>query len=486
MFAVVSALSTFTLFGYTGTYRSADVDVLFPTPVSPKSVVVFRVLRDVWIQTVLPLVLALVFYRPVKIGWTGLFTGVQHPESANSVFRVGMIAYFMSAIAFVWLGHGLSLAMSRPDDRTDRLRTLLTWGCVALVLVPALIVNLQARNVYLPDGLVPIAQQAWLRTVFPLATAATWITMSAFTGDPTGAFVGASVLIGFMVLGAWLATRSTDWMYEQAAMKAQVTEGIRAAARSGGGMFAMASLRAQSGKLKAGKWGWFQRLTVRGPLAMLWKELLVFRRSGVWMFVFNLALSLLMAGLACTLMDRRPRTAGVLLLVMEAAIMIGPALGQSQAGFIESLRRIDLLKPLPFSSMRVVLVEVVSKAAPPIVAALGGLIVTPFVRSSMAPAAIAGLIVFPPLTLALSAVSLLFVVLLPDIEDPTQRGFRGLATLLGMVAASGPSIAVFSALVAFKTPLPLAALPAAVLALGATVLVAWLAGRVYETFNPSE
>jgi hypothetical protein len=119
-------------------------------------------------------------------------------------------------------------------------------------------------------------------------------------------------------------------------------------------------------------------------------------------------------------------------------------------------------------------------------ASMSGLVLVPIVRSSMLPAAAAGLIVFPPMTLSLSAVSLLFVVLLPDLEDPTQRGFRGLATMLGMLIVCGPTILVFAVLVSLGLPLFVAALPAALLSLAATVLVSWLAGRVYETFNPSE
>ena len=93
---------------------------------------------------------------------------------------------------------------------------------------------------------------------------------------------------------------------------------------------------------------------------------------------------------------------------------------------------------------------------------------------------------FPCMTLALSAMSLLLVLLLPDVDDPTQRGFRGLATLLGFAAMTGPPIVVFAGLAWLKVPIFATSCVA-----GATmVALAWLcsmvSGRIYESFNPAE
>ena len=53
-FTAASIVLALGIFGYRGAFRPADVDVLFPTPVSPKLVLLFRIARDYLVTLLLP------------------------------------------------------------------------------------------------------------------------------------------------------------------------------------------------------------------------------------------------------------------------------------------------------------------------------------------------------------------------------------------------------------------------------------------------
>ncbi len=486
-FSAVTFVFALNLFGYRGGFRAADVDVLFPTPVDPRTVLILRVLRDIWVTLIMPLFLAVVFWRPAKMGWTAVFESVPHPETANTVFRVAAIAYFLSAIAWVWIGYALSLVFSKPDDRVERWRVALTWGVVGAFLALGAAVYFRVLGTEFPDGLLQVSHAGDIRAVFFMATAATTLTTAPLTGSFLQALVGGGALVGVGAVAVWLALSNTEWMYEQAALRAAVSENSRLMRRTGD-MYGLYAKQAESGKIKAGRPGLLSRWTVRGPMAILWKEALTVKRTGMPTQVLFICLSIGMAMLVSSM--HRPGIGGTFqgsfLLAMQAILLLGPTMGYAQAGFIESLRRVDLLKPLPFTAQGTVFVEVVSKGLGGWISVAFGLVTAAILRPYLLPFSVAGLLMFPAFTVALSAVSLLLVLLLPDVDDPTQRGFRGLATMLGMLACTAPPIGLFILLVWVGVPIAVAALPTSALMLGLGWLATWFAGKVYEDFNPSE
>ena len=487
IYCTVTMIFVLSLFNHRAVFRAADVDVLFPTPVSPKTVLTFKVMRDISLTLVMPLFMAVILWRPVKIGWASLFSNVQNPAIANSALRVALVAYFLSAIAWVWLGHASSLVLSKPDVKTDRIRSVLAWALALGFLGFVATVGLRARQGEFPDNLVQIARSFDVRSVFFMASAATSLTMSTLNDSWIQAAIGGGSLLLVIVIAVTVARHQTAWLYEQAALRTNVTEATRQLRRSGD-MMAIAVQRAQSGRLKAGKSGWLQRVTVKGPYALVWKEAIVTRRSNMTTTVLFAVMSFALSYVACLFPSQRlgNEFGGVFLLIFQSMIMLGPAMGFAQAGFIESLRRIDLLKPIPFASQTIVFFEVVCKAAGTWLAVAVGMLTAIVLKPALWQYAVGGLILFPSLTLALSAVSLLLVLLLPDFEDPTQRGFRGLATMLGMLAVSGPPVALFAGLIWIKVPVVLAALPTALIMIGLAWVATTMAGRVYEDFNPAD
>ncbi len=92
----------------------------------------------------------------------------------------------------------------------------------------------------------------------------------------------------------------------------------------------------------------------------------------------------------------------------------------------------------------------------------------------------------PSLAVMLSSAVLVVTLLFPEINDPTQRGFRGLMQLLGIALAIAPGLSVFIGLTIWtKTPLPGAFL-GTVLNLAVAGGLTAAAGYLYLGFNPTE
>jgi len=130
--------------------------------------------------------------------------------------------------------------------------------------------------------------------------------------------------------------------------------------------------------------------------------------------------------------------------------------------------------------------EIASKATLGIFTCVLSVIATLIVAPSAWPQALAALIGMPPLALLLAAVFCLVILAFPDVDDPTQRGFRGLVNMLGIVLFCAPSAAIYLALIYFKVHPAVAALPVALINIGLALLCATIAGRLYASFNPSE
>ncbi len=487
-FVVLVVFMALNVFGYSSGFRSADVDVLFPTPVPRRSVLHLRMLRDTLLSVLVPLILGLIFFRPVQTGWASLFENVRDPTMANTVLRVALIGYLLLALAMVMVGYAVSLVFAEPSVRVERLRKWAQWGLATGLGIVAASVVWRLRGAQGLDEYIAVTQAFDLRAVFFLATGATELTVAPLSGALGRGGLGGLLLVGTSVVAYAVAVGHTKWLYEQAALRAAVTESAQRIARQGD-FYAMASESARKGKLKARSLGWLSRVRATGPPALLWKETLVLWRAGLAMQVLSLGLSLLVGGAVSQLPASRRGLAfnGALFIGAQIFILAGTAGGSSQIGFMESLRRIDLLKPLPFSGQATVLMEVLGRAAPASVGTLAGLGLGWALNPELAEYALAGMIVVPPFAVAITALALLLVLLLPDVEDPTQRAFRGLVTTLGTFALIVPAIIVFVATVAVLRVSPVvAALPTFLLLAGLAWVVTRVAAGIYANFNPSD
>jgi len=486
LFCLLTVMLAFGLFSPRGGFRSSDVDVLFPTPISPKVVMLFRLLRDYFFTLILPLILALFLYRPVAAGWSSLFRNVPHPESAGNVFRMLAVGWILVSLAGISIGYAGALYLDRPEERYDRARK---WGLylfIGTVVGVILLVSWRVVSVGSGTELVVLAQSWWLRAIFFLASAATQVAIAPLSGDWWAAAGGGAVLLGSIGVALIVALRQSPWLYEQAAAQATVTESVRQM-QSRGDMYGVLTAQARTGKIKSGARNRIHQLRFVGPMALVWKEMLVMQRTARFQQVMFLFLAIgLGAMIALIPKMGQGNMRGAMLIITQISLAMGSTFAVVQVGFIELLRRVDLIKSLPFSPTKILFTEVMSKSLLVILCCVPGSIAALIADPQLWSFAVGSMILVPGAILFFGAMSLLSTVLFPDIDDPTQRGFRGLVTMLIIVIAAGPSITVFTVALMFGTPAYLAAIPATLLNIGIAVLACSVAGQLYASYNPSE
>ena len=176
----------------------------------------------------------------------------------------------------------------------------------------------------------------------------------------------------------------------------------------------------------------------------------------------------------------------ILMTVVQGVTVLILGMGMAQTGFVEVLKRVDLQKPLPFPASTTVFMEIAAKAAPTAMAVWLGGLTAGVLKPSLFPVLAGTAILAIPSALLVTAIVFLMTVLFPDVEDPTQRSFRNLMVMLGIVIGGVGGIGVFAGLWALGLHPALAAIPAGALDLAISIVVAIVAGRLYSAYNPSE
>jgi hypothetical protein len=485
-FAALSLVLSLGIFGYRSSFKPADVDVLFPTPVNPRTVLLFRIFRDYLATLLVPMFLMVFTWRPLNL--QELFRDVPHPQSAGYAVRALSIGFILLTTSWVGMGYALSLYVNRNDRRSEWRKRIIGWGvAIPCIAVVAYTVDKAYKFQSIGD-FVTFTQQGWLRVFFFTATPASRIVMGPLEGsggETLSGIAGLVLLSGFCL---YLAIKQADWMYDQAAVRGFGAESMRALQRRGD-MMGVVAEAARRGKVKVRRPGWFQRLRARGFGALLWKDVLI-----QWRSVRAMILIFLLIGLAVTCMPffiepegRRAREGlGYVLLMMDGFVAFMVATMTSQSGFTELLRRVDLQKPLPFGPQKIVFSEVLAKALPamiiPLVVSSIGIALFPYTWREI----LAGIIFFPSLAAVICALVCVIVLLFPEIDDPSQRGFRGIMTMLGLLIVGTPGVLVFLLLGAFlKSPI-VGSVPGAILNLGVALGLTVIGGNLYAGFNPSE
>ncbi|HEY0868034.1 MAG TPA: putative ABC exporter domain-containing protein, partial [Fimbriimonas sp.] len=303
---------------------------------------------------------------------------------------------------------------------------------------------------------------------------------------------GFGGLLLIIVGSFWVAMTQVDWLYDQAAARGFDTQAVRSL-RQKGDMSGLLAEYARQGKVKPGRLAArVANWRVRGGLALLWKDLILQARSSMWSYAVFLPISIFMVAMPVWAVGKLDRASTAMYFLMQGFTVFMIAM-QANSGVIEMLRRVDVQKPLPFTPAATVFWEIAAKALPPAliswIAGLCALAINP----GLADAFLAAAVMAPSMSFLLVAVVYLMTVLFPDVDDPTQRGFRSLMLLLGIFLLSVPSVAMFLGLTVVGIPLvtgpvaPIAAaLPFVLLNALLTFAVAAVTGLLYANFNPSE
>ncbi len=499
VFGVVGVMSLFLManvLNYKGGFKAADIDVLFPTPISPRVVMFFRIARDTVGTLLLPLVVALLGFRGASPLFGKFFQN--YPKAGGDILHATFFAYLLVSFAWVCIGYAASLFVNRSDLRSDRNAKTINLALGAVVLLLLAYIASKLRADFSGATALALTHDPLVRTVLAPVTLATWFVMGLFEGQIALAAMGLIGLALIIGLALWVALTQVGWMYDQAAVRGfESGPNLRDLQRRGD-MMGIQAARARQGKIRHGRIArWIARQRVRGPHALVWKEAILQARGSLSGLLLLGTIFLIMTGLMMWTYTStgsfadRPRDAarigGWTILGMQGLMVYVLCMASAQSGFIEFLRRVDVQKPLPFTPSVTVFWEVVAKAIAPSVLSLLCAVVGVAMIPAVWPQALTGVIVAPSLAVLFSAVVLLVVVLFPDIEDPTQRIFRGLMLMLGVVICAALGVGVLIGSVAFLGLSPILVAPVAVaINLGIAVGLSTVAGGLYAGYNPSE
>lgn len=486
VFAILSLFMALNALSPKQGFRPADVDVLFPTPVSHKLVLAFRIGREYLVNLLLPLFITLIGLRPVSSGWQALFRNVQLPDSAGLVGRMMFVAWIGLAMSWVSISFAGSLFVNRSDERSDRNKRWMSGAGIGILLGVVGFVALELRGASTVQQFISLAQSPVLRIAFFPAEFAANLVMAPLTGEIWPALIGLAGLAAIIGVSFKLAMTQAGWLYDQAAARAFDTASTRAMAVKGD-YFGSVAAAARAGKFRARSALWADRLRLQGPLALVWKELILQTRSMRGTLIAFLVVAIAMNAVpALVPIEGKATEVAILFAVMQGATVLVMGMGLAQTGFVEVLKRVDLQKPLPFPASTTVFMEIAAKATPTVVAVWLGALVAVALRPDLLRVALGTGILAIPAALLVTATVFLMTVLFPDVEDPTQRSFRNLMVVLGVVICSAGGVGLFAGLWAIGAHPALAAVPAAALSVAISVVLATVSGRLYSAYNPSE
>ncbi len=389
------------------------------------------------------------------------------------------------AIGLTAFSYGLGLFLNRPTGAMDRVRKISGWAFTAAFALFGVWVYTQFQKGATVETFVSITQNTPLRIVLLPGWAAASLTSAPLSGNLVAGLLSLGTLVLVIFGGIGLAMSQTGWFYEQTALRVETTRKARDV-QTRGDIYAAYAARAQAGSFKTRRSKWLNRLRPRRTWGLIWKEAVLAVRTGSMTFIF-LGLFAIGIGSVAGMVAKDARNAPSFLPVLFLSLIaFFVSANLSQIGFLETLRRVDLLKPLPFPPWKTVLAEVLGKALIGLLPLLLG--VAPILI--MAPTAwvntLGAFITALSLMVLLCSVNFLMIVMFPDIDDPTQRGFRGLMSLLGLIIFLAPSGLLFAFLIYMEVPGIIAAFPVLVMNLGLGAVAAYFAGQLYAGFNPSE
>lgn len=486
IFAVFIAISLMLLVSLSSPltgFRQADVDVLFPTPISPKIVLGFRIARDFLVTLLVPIGFALLGTRPIAESWSFLFRRMPYPEASGIAVRAILFSWAISALTWVCLRYAITLVLAGMDSRGDLFRRVVRLAGGALGVLVLGYLFLVFREAGSPRDLLDASREPIVRTIFLSAWLGTLITMAPLTGNW---LLGGLALLGMASLfGASLALalKHCGWLYDHAATKGSGGQELRRFQQTGD-VYAVAAAAAGA-KGKKMRRTWFHRVNASGPAALVWKDLLLQAR-GTWLLVLMMLTCSLLITVALGAGEYILPDSGGLFLIAQFTVTLASAMMFGQTGFIDFLRRVDLLKPLPFSATVIVVMETLAKSVTTIL----NLFISCAIMFALQPDSwaysISALLGLPTVALVAGATALLATLLFPDIDDPSQRGLRGLLQLVATLVVLVPSGLVFAGAWILRLPPILGSLPAAAINLAIVFVIASVSGRLYAGYNPSE
>jgi len=396
------------------------------------------------------------------------------------------------SFSWVCVGYGVSFFINRSDLQADRNKKIINALLFVLIVGTGIYFVLNLRSDLSWDTVMNCAQSPAVRTVLFSATAATWMVVGALNNDAALILAGTSILVGVSAFGIYLANSQLPFMYDQASVKGFGSAEQRVMRRNND-IYGLMAQQARNGKVKVG-WvsKWIGKLRPSGASALVWKEVLLQLRGARFLYFLFGPVQLFMTLspvfiLSDDASSHQMMVAGRMIIVMQGVGVLMITLNSAISGFTELLKRVEFQKPLPFRPAGTVFWEVASKCIPNLLFSGISLIAILVLKSVLWDYAIASFIFVLGLSLLVSSTVFLVTIAFPDAGDASQRGFRGILIMLGMVILGLPGVGLFAALlILFNLNPILAAIPSGGVCIAVTMVVCYVSGSMYDSYNPSE
>jgi len=480
-FLALVAMRLSMAFRVPGYYQGADADVLFPTPLSPRIVLLHRFLFDYLFTLLFPLLLLVFGGRQSWRGLEFLARGVKDPAEAG---RMSLAAYLLVTLFGVSVSYALGLWINRdsPEGRRGRRIVLAALLAAAAYLAGGVIGAIRSASPV--ETLLAFAETPLNRILLLPVHSGANMVLGFVTGPASSAWVGMGVLSLGSLVFLTLALRQADHLYDMAARQIGGVQARREAHRQGD-MFSMYQLYAQQGRLKPRKPPLVYSLNLSGPLAILWREAILQFRAYLSMFVVMCLVLSFMSAVAILAPDDDSSSSTIIQLIMHGLLILSFAMSVSQGGFLEMLRRVDVEKPLPFPMRTICLMQILGKSLfPALISVISAALI--LATTGSWDTALAALLAFPTTAAAIVAIQMLLILNFPDVDDPSQRGFRAFLQFLGSALASLPAIVLFVVFALTGLPLVIAGILSAACGCAIVLLGAQIAVPFYANFNPAD
>jgi len=477
--------------GWLSYFVEGDVHFLFPTPIKPLTL--FRGLLLVrGAIGIAALMLMLIIYL-ILLGGRSMrqlaLVGV--PQASGWSLLAYPLLFLVMSLALLWLGVAIRLMeMERPRVLTWFWVGIVSWALVGVGLVVGRawflvqqagqppFAALQASIEWLPAML-------WLLPARSLSDA----MLVVYQGWTPAIGLGLLFWLGVLLWADRCIVREAGRLYELAAFMAQRSSRLRMARGDPMQAAYQRALERMSERARPVRTlRWLERWTPRGVWALLWRDLLLSWRLQGWGLVLMLLLLVAIPTVPLALMRYLIEkdslgAAKAIYLMMQYTIMLMMAFG-SYYGIVDLLRRVELQKPLPFSSREVVLVESLPIALLVLVMQL----MVAMIAILLFPQAWGfwlgmGLVVasFAPV---LQMAMWMLALLNPDPNDYTQRLVLGLLMFPVLVLAGLPGGLILLLGLILKLPLALIALLTVLANLSVGAMFVAINSRLYEQFSP--
>ena len=458
------------------TFPLADIDFLFPTPISRRTILGLRLL-------------GLYARVGLYVAFFGFIFGYQLSMVAPTSVGISIsgIALILFAVFVVNICTTINLVATFREAKKWWLSYAVRWlayGLLIFVLGDLLLGYMQAGS---------LAQSAVATFKHPLVTTsllpAKWtadIALSPFTGWKPG-YGGELLGMWALALGSLaLVLSRNENPYEPSLMISARAAAIRSAVRRGG--FGKLRTEMQKFRPKETRAGIAIPPFGRGAIALLWKSLnTTMRTSGTALMAVPFIAAIVLGGLRLA----APQEVGVREIQTIATVLIGYLLFISSTIMLHSfrgdLKQANILRPMPIPAWQVIALQGVhSTLISTAIAWVVVILISIFY----------GLNVQSPLTIAVLALPFaayaslcwqaVAAVIYPNPEDPTQQfvgnmlsGFAGFVTI-GPVVGIGALGWLFH--LGVVIPAMMIAAFSTGMAIGGILLSSWL----YKRFDPTD